>query len=104
MGNNSLKLLEEDWSILLEEKNYLDLGKCLRAIVKCHKNACTLSHSAYEIGQKLKILEFNLNAVEPRARFTIIGDLLFCRRAINSSSVEEFGSAFHKKDDRVRKN
>jgi hypothetical protein len=96
MKNNSLKLLEEDWDALLLSKNYLDLGKCLRAIVKCEKNAGQLSHKAYEINQRIKVLETNLNAVEPRARFTIIGDCLYARRAIESSSTEDFGGAFRK--------
>jgi hypothetical protein len=95
--SDSLNLLETDWDVLVDEENWADLGKCLRAIIKIQKNAGQLSHNAYEIGQRIKVLEKNLNSVEPRVRFSIIGDIIYARRAIDASSTEEFGAAFHKR-------
>jgi len=92
-----LNLLESDWKEHIAEQKWADLGKCLRAIIKIHKNAGQLAHNAYEIGQRIKILEENLNAVEPKTRWSIIGDIIYARRAIDSSATEEFGAAFHKR-------
>lgn len=97
MSDNALKLLEDDWKYLLGEDNFLDLGKCLRAIIKVHKSSGQLSHKAYEITSKIKVLEDNLNNVEPKARFALVGDIIYSRRAIDSSSTEEFGGAFRKR-------
>jgi hypothetical protein len=94
MPDNSLILLEMDWSTLVSTKNWADAGKCLRALVKVHKNSGQLSHKAYEIEQQIKVLEHNLNAVDPRTRFAIIGDILYARRAVNGTATDEFGSAF----------
>jgi hypothetical protein len=95
--NDSLNLLEADWDVLVDEQNWADLGKCLRAIIKIQKNTCQLSHNAYEIEQRIKVLEKHLNAVEPKVRFSIVGDIIYARRAIDASSTEEFGAAFHKR-------
>jgi hypothetical protein len=95
--NDALTLLETDWNALESDKNWPDLGKCLRAMIKVQKNAGQLSHSAYEIGQRIKVLEENLNAVDPKTRFSIVGDIIYARRAINASATTEFGTAFQGK-------
>ena len=92
--DNSLKLLEADWDTLLALEKWSDLGRCLRALIKVHKNVGTLSHNGYDLEQKIKLLEKNLNAVDPRTRFAIIGDCLYARRAIRACATDDFGAAF----------
>jgi len=92
-----LNLLESDWKEHVAEQKWADLGKCLRAIIKIHKRTGQLAHNAYEIGQRIKILEENLNAVTAKTRWSILGDIDYATRAIDSSATEEFGSAFHHK-------
>jgi hypothetical protein len=94
MSDNSLNLLESDWDTLVEDQNYADLGKCLRAMIKLHKHSGQLSHKAYEIEERIKVLETNLNVVDPRTRFAIVGDILYARRAINAIATDDFGTAF----------
>jgi hypothetical protein len=94
MSDDSLILVEADWDTLVTDKNWCDLGKCLRALIKVFKNSGQLSHKAYEIEQRIKTLEKNLNAVDPRTRFAIVGDILYARRAVNALASDDFGAAF----------
>ena len=95
--DNSLNLLEADWDALLLDKKWGDMGKCLRAIIKIQKNAGQLSQKQYDIENRIKILEENLDALDFKTRVSVVGDIIYGRRAIKASATSQFGGAFSRK-------
>ena len=94
---STIILLEVDWDDLLEDKKWVDLGKCLRAMIKIHKTSGQLREVTDDIERRIEILEDNLDKLDARARFRVIGDIDYARRAIDSSSTVDYGSAFSAK-------
>ena len=89
-------MLEKDWDTLLEAQKWAELAQCLRSMVKLYKSGGQLQARTRDIESRLAVLEANLNSVDPKARFSIVGHIIFARRAIDSSSTTDYGGAFRR--------
>lgn len=92
----TLELLKQDWEDLLAERKWADLAHCARSLVKVYKSLGQLKEKSREIESRIKVIEANLNEVEPKTRFSIVSHLIFCRRAVDATASQEFGGAYHR--------